>query len=164
MFPRRRTIESDSPPARCAELAFLGAHGGAGTSTLAALLPPSWDLGSIGGLLPGEDPVARACGRRLVIVSRNTVAAAWHATRAVTAADPDPRAPTRQVAALVVVADGAGPEPRDATARFSLLAGRVRRTVRVPFVPALRSVDDPGRVDLPVRARAALDLLLDLSR
>ncbi|MEU9845323.1 hypothetical protein AB0C69_39635 [Actinomadura sp. NPDC048032] len=33
------------------DVVLAGAHGGAGTSTLAALLPAAWDMGSIGQLL-----------------------------------------------------------------------------------------------------------------
>src|SRR5271165_5766026 len=61
-------------------IVLAGAHGGAGTSALAALLAPAWDMGVIsgpaaGGLRPG--------GRPVVLAARNTVAAAG---RAVTAA------------------------------------------------------------------------------
>ena len=46
-------------------IVLAGAHGGAGTSTLAALLAPAWDTGVIsgpaaGGLRPGGRPVVLA--------------------------------------------------------------------------------------------------------
>ncbi|MBA9007306.1 hypothetical protein [Thermomonospora cellulosilytica] len=88
----------------------------------------------------------------MLVVARNTVAAARHATDAVTAL----HHAGVPIAGLVIVADGAGPEPRDATARFCLLEGRVRGVVRMPFVPGLRLVDDVTQIPLPERARDAL--------
>jgi hypothetical protein len=130
------------------EIVVAGAHGGAGTSTLAALLAPAWDMGVIqpaapaGGLRPG--------GRPVVLVARNTVAAAGRAVTAVTAV-------TRAglpVAVLAVVGDGL-PEPAEARYRFRLLDGRVP-VVRVPFTAAFRAAGSPLQVSLPRRARQAL--------
>ena len=62
-------------------IVLAGAHGGAGTSTLAALLAPAWDMGVVSGR-----PLPAGCGpagRPVVLAARNTVAAAG---RAVTAA------------------------------------------------------------------------------
>jgi hypothetical protein len=134
-----------------------GAHGGAGATTLAVLLGAAWDLGAILDPDPAYPPV-RVHGRRLIVVCRDTVPAAWHATRAVTAL----HACGERVSALAIVSDGAGPEPADASARFALLEGRVGGMVRVPFVPALRLVDAPAGVALPARARRALAQLRDL--
>jgi hypothetical protein len=138
------------PPRRLLpELVVAGAHGGAGTSTLAALLAPAWDMGVIqaaapaGGLRPG--------GRPVVLVTRNTVAAAGRAVTAVTAV-------TRTglpVAVLAVISDGL-PEPAEARYRFRVLEGRVGAVVRVPFAAALRAAGSPLQVSLPRRARRAL--------
>lgn len=141
------------------DLMVIGAHGGAGTSTLADLLRPAWDLGAINHLAGSDRPPLRAEGRLLVVVARNTVAAAWHATNAVTALCGH----TAPIAALVIIADGAGKEPRDATARFSLLESRVHGTVRMPFVPALRLVDHVRAIELPEKATAALTRIRDLA-
>src|ERR1700722_6228239 len=95
------------PPRRpVPELVVAGAHGGAGTSTLAALLAPAWDMGVvqpalIGGLRPG--------GRPVVLVARNTVAAAGQAVTAVTAVTGS----GLSVAVLAVISDGL-PEPAGA--------------------------------------------------
>lgn len=133
-------------------MVVAGAHGGAGTSTLAALLPAAWDMGSIAPLLQlGRSPL-RAKGRPVVLVVRNTAVAAKDATAAIGALlDCD-----EHVAALAIVSDG-GPESRDAAARFALLRGRVGGVVRVPHVRALRLVEDPRVVVLPGKARQALD-------
>jgi hypothetical protein len=126
-----------------------GAHGGAGTSTLAALLAPAWDMGVItaaapaGGLQPG--------GRPVVLVARGTVAAAGQAVSAVTAV----ARTGLPVAVLAVVSDGL-PEPAGARYRYRVLDGRVGAVVRVPFVAAFRAASSPLQVGLPRRARHAL--------
>ncbi|MGI8333653.1 hypothetical protein ACRYCC_27200 [Actinomadura scrupuli] len=138
-------------------MVVAGAHGGAGTTTLSALLGAAWDMGSVLDPDPAYAPV-RAHGRPLIVVCRNSVPAARHATRAVTAL----HACGERISALAIVSDGAGGEPADASTRFALLEGRVGGTVRIPFVPALRLVDDPNGVALPGRARRALANLTDL--
>ncbi|SEF78460.1 hypothetical protein SAMN04489712_10222 [Thermomonospora echinospora] len=138
---------------------MAGAHGGAGTSTIARLMYPAWDMGSLEHLLGPGHPPLRDRRRPLAVVTRNTVAAARHATNAVTALH---QAAT-PIAALVIVADGAGSEPRDATARFSLLQGRVGGIVRMPFISDLRLVDDATTIDLPKRARDALGAIRALA-
>jgi hypothetical protein len=126
-----------------------GVHGGAGTSTLAALLAPAWDMGMIqaaapaGGLRPG--------GRPIVLVTRNTVAAAGRAVTAVTAVT----GTGLPVAVLAVISDGL-PEPAEARYRFRVLDGRVGAVVRVPFTAAFRAAGSPLQVSLPRRARQAL--------
>jgi hypothetical protein len=146
-------------PARCRPpdgIVLAGAHGGAGTSTLAALLAPAWDTGVISGPAAGG---LRSGGRPVVLAARNTVAAAG---RAVTAASAVTRAGA-WVAVLVVVSDGL-PEPAEARYRFRVLEGRVGAVVRMPFVPAFRVTADPSRVDLPRRARQALAEIRALTR
>lgn len=155
----RVSLRRTGPPVRqeareVVDVVVVGAHGGAGTSTLAALLPAAWDMGSIGPLLElGRSPL-RAKGRPVVVAARNTPVAARNATAAIGAlCDWDER-----VSALAIVSDG-GPESREATARFALLDGRVGGVVRVPHVRALRLVEDPAAVDLPSKARHAIDEL-----
>ena len=134
------------------ELVVVGAHGGAGATTLAVLLQPAWDMGA---MRPGRDarqPALICHGRPLLLACRATPAAAAAATTAA-AALIRPGAP---VAVLAVVSDG-WPEPAAATARFRLLEQRVGAVVRVPFVPAFRLAGDPADVPLPARARRALD-------
>jgi hypothetical protein len=145
--PRRAA----GPPRRplLAEIVVVGAHGGAGVSTLAALLRPAWDMGVVRGSRTGGP--LRLGGRPVVLAARNTVAAARRAVAATTAI-------TRQgsqVAVLVVVSDGL-PEPAEARYRFRVLEGRVGAVVRMPFVPALRVAGSPLQVDLPRRALRAL--------
>lgn len=136
-----------------------GAHGGAGTSTLAALVGSCWDMGALRYRPDPHYPAVTTHGRPLIIVCRNTVAAAERATAAVMAV----AHPGGRIAALAIVADGAGHEPREAAARFRLLESRVGRVVRVPFVLALRLVDDPAKVPLPRRAVQAIEQLRALA-
>ena len=144
--PRPGGASPGRPP--LPQIVVAGAHGGAGTSTLAALLAPAWDMGVIqpgapaAGLRPG--------GRPVVLAARSTVAAAGRAVTAVTAVT----ATGLPVAALAVISDGL-PEPAEARYRFRLLQGRIP-VVRVPFVAAFRAAASPLQVDLPPRARRAL--------
>jgi hypothetical protein len=133
------------------ELVIWGAHGGAGTTTLASWLQPAWDMGA---MRPGQDPqhpaiVARS--RALVVTCRSTAWSSAQATKAVAAV-------LRQgglVAVIAVVADG-WPEPPVATSRLKLLGPHTDAVVRIPFVPGLRLADDPASVPLPRRALRAL--------
>jgi hypothetical protein len=131
-----------------AEIVIAGAHGGAGTSTLAMLLVPAWDMGAIGA--PGSRRL-RPGRRAVVLAARGTVTAAGRATAAVTSLT----AAGVPVAVLVIVGDGL-PEPAEARYRFRVLEGRVGAVVRMPFIPALRMAGSPAQVRLPRRARRAL--------
>jgi hypothetical protein len=128
-----------------------GAHGGAGTTTLATWLQPAWDMGAMRPEPNPTYPAKVAQGRAFLVACRCTVSSARLATTAVAAV-------TRQgghVAVLVVVSDG-WPEPATATSRFQLLQAQTA-VVRVPFVAGLRLADDPAGVPLSRRARRALD-------
>ena len=133
------------------ELVIWGAHGGAGTSFLAAWLQPAWDMGAMRPEPDPPYPAKVATGRPLVITCRNTAWSAQQATKAVAVV-------TRQggqVAVLAVVSDG-WPEPTAATSRFRLLEPQVGAVIRIPFVPALRLADDPEAVPLSRTVRRAL--------
>ena len=132
------------------EAVIVGAHGGAGVTTLAGLLRPAWDMGVVRRPGPGHGSLPLA-GRPVLLVTRNTVTAAG---RAVIASRllAEHGAPA---AVLVVIGDGL-PEPAEARYRFRVLGGRIGTVVRMPFVPAFRVAADPLSVDLPRRARRAL--------
>ncbi|MEV5574523.1 hypothetical protein AB0L06_31195 [Spirillospora sp. NPDC052269] len=132
-------------------LRLIGAHGGAGTSTLAVLLGGALDLGT-------TEHVPKVADTPIVLVTRNTVASS---RRAITARHYLGRV-GHQVRVLAIVDDGFG-EPRDASSRFALLAPQVAGVVRVPFMPALRLATDPTRVSVPSKARRALDRILALA-
>jgi hypothetical protein len=132
------------------EVVLVGAHGGAGVTTLAALLSPAWDLGTIRRPGLGGSPL-RPAGRPVLLVARSTAPGAARAVAA-TRLLSEQRV---RVAVLVVVGDGL-PEPAEAKYRFRVLEGRVGAVVRVPFVPAFRVAADPLAVRLPRRVRRAL--------
>ena len=137
-------------PAPPGEVVLVGAHGGAGVTTLAGLLRPAWDMGVVRRPGPGQGPL-RPAGRPVVLVARSTASAA---ARAVTATGLL-AAQGVQVTVLAVTGDGL-PEPAEARYRFRVLDGRVGAVVRVPFIPAFRLAADPRSVTLPRRARRAL--------
>ncbi|MGI5325080.1 hypothetical protein [Actinomadura nitritigenes] len=138
--------------AEALDVVVAGAHGGAGTSTLATLLQAEWDMGSIEHLLELERPPLHAKGRPIVLAVRNTAVAATRATAAIGVL----RKWDERVAVLAIVSDG-GPETREATARFALLEARVGGVVRIPHVRQLRLAEDAADVVLPGKARQALD-------
>jgi hypothetical protein len=155
-----RAPGTGQPPARpprrqaLARVAVAGAHGGAGVSTLAALLAPSWDLGPVRGKTAPPLPA----GVPVVLAARCTVASAARAAAAVRLLDGHGVA----VAVLAVTGDGL-PEPAEAAYRFRVLEGRVGAVVRVPFIPALRAAGDPRQVRLPRRAVRALSEIRSLA-
>jgi hypothetical protein len=135
------------------EIVVAGAHGGAGASTLAALLNPAWDVGVI--LRPGQEcPQVRIGSRALLLVARNTALGAARAVATVAALANQGVG----VAAVAVVSDGL-PDPAPASYRFKLLSPRVGAVVRIPYLPMLRAADEPAPADLPRRVRNALALL-----
>ena len=157
MYPR--TAEPRQRPGRppawpghapSVEIVLVGAHGGAGVTTLTGLLRPAWDMGLVRQPGPGRGSL-RPAGRPLVLVTRNTVTAAGRAVAAAGLLSEQ----GVQVAVLAVIGDGL-PEPAEASYRFRVLEGRVGAVVRVPFVPAYRIAADPLAVALPRRARSAL--------
>ena len=133
------------------ELVIWGAHGGAGTSTLALWLQPAWDMGAMSPEPDPPYPATVSVGRALIVACRSTAWAGQQATNAVAATIRQ----GGQVAVLAVVSDG-WPEPATATSRFRLLQPQVGAVVQVPFIAALRVADDPAAVPLPRSARRAL--------
>jgi len=156
--PRHRTGPPPAwpRPAPSREIVVVGAHGGAGVTTLAGLLRPAWDLGVVRRPGPGCG-VLQPCGRLVLLVARGTVPAADRAVPAIRLLGEQ----GVQVAVLAVVGDGL-PEPAEARYRFRVLEGRVGAVIRVPFVPAFRIAADPLSVDLPRRARRALAAIRSL--
>ena len=133
------------------ELVIWGAHGGAGATTLAAWLQPTWDMGAIPPEPDPSYPAAMARGRALVVVCRNTAWSARQATKAVSAVTGQ----GGRAAMLAVVSDG-WPESAGARHRFRLLEEKVGAVIRVPFVFGLRMADDPAEVPLTRWGRRAV--------
>lgn len=131
----------------------VGAHGGAGTSTVRAFLPdPAYDVGCL-RQPDGVFQEVETFGRPLILVARATVLGA----RAAAEAARELAEQGHTVACLALVSDGAGAEPLDVKIRMRLLEPRVHALVRVPFVAELRSVEQPHQVlPLPRRAQYAM--------
>lgn len=130
----------------------VGAHGGAGASTLAWLLAPAVDVG------PARDwrGLANPSRYPVVLVTGCTAAATGRA-----AAEFDAAARVGTVPRVLVVVNDGWPIPRAARARLRLLEPRVTAVVRVPFVPNWRYVDRPDRARLPRGIRMALAEIRD---
>ncbi len=133
------------------ELVIWGAHGGAGTTTLATWLRPAWDMGAMRPTPDPQHPAIVARSRALVVTCRGTAWASAQATKAVAAVIRQ----GGQIAVVAVVSDG-WPEPSTATSRLRLLEPQAEAIIRIPFVPGLRLADDPASVPLPRRALRAL--------
>lgn len=138
----------------------LGAHGGAGATTLTHWLPsPSFDLGPI----TGPDGAVRQVtshGRPLIVTTRNTVRSAHAASIALNGL----RDQGLRVACLVIVADGAGSEPREAKVRFRMLEGHVE-LARLSFLPTLRGSEElPPAEELPRKMISELTRIKELAQ
>jgi hypothetical protein len=162
-------------PARL-QVVIAGAHGGAGVSTLAGLLRLQF-AGTPAGRqirvletppIPDADPaqIARAGwlpvpppGMPLIIAARGTAEGARRAVIAVTALERRGLRP----AAVAVIADGAGPEPRLAAQRLDLIDGRAGPLIRIPFAVSLRAGASPSSARLSRRLRAAVTGLAALA-
>lgn len=179
--PRSRTAVGrpggpSAPRPALRPIVIIPAHGGAGATTLAGLLrrelasDPAglgWRV-DITPALPDGDPGQLAAARWLrvppvsvpvIIAARGTAEGARRAVIAVTVLERRGLWP----AAIALVADGAGPEPRQAGQRLDLVDGRAGPAVRVPFTAALRAGGRPESIRLPRRLRDAVIQLLALT-
>jgi hypothetical protein len=179
---RRRPRHAAPEPAGHRELPALtgllvvGAHGGAGTTTLAALLRAEMTAGREGPpvpvrdlrSVPDGDPDRMARSGRLlpgrvagplVVAARGNAEGARRAVVAVTALGYLGIRP----AAVALVGDGAGPLPRAAAQRLDLLGDRGGPVVEVPFAASLRAAASPGQAQLPGRLLRAVTELAGLA-
>ncbi|MGW2255123.1 hypothetical protein ACWCXH_33800 [Kitasatospora sp. NPDC001660] len=111
----------------------MGAHGGAGTTTVARLLDPhavgrATELAQGQPLPLGSTPVLVARSTSYGLLRAVDVLNRWHASV------PRPW--------LVIVRDAPAPLPGAVRYRSRTLAGRVLGVVTVPYLYGLRSVDD----------------------
>lgn len=140
-----------------AELWWLGAHGGAGESSLAALVP-EWPSASHGWpRTPGGAP------SRVVVTARSNARGLRAAQLAATqwAAGLVPHV---QLVGLVVVADAPGRLPRPLRELAQLVAGGFPRTWSVPWIEAWRLGDRPDLATAPRDVRRLVDDLSTLLR
>lgn len=137
---------------------WVGCHGGAGTTTLAALT----GLGVDGGTAwptpePGQPPV------RVVLVCRASAAGAQAATAAVEQRKRQAALAEIHLLGVVAVAASARKPPRRAAERLRLLAGWAPAVWRVGWVEEYLAADDPGELGVQPDVAAlqhAVDRLL----
>lgn len=130
------------------EIAIVGAHGGAGVTTLSALLQPAADLGVFE---QSSWAASSRDDRPVVLVTRATASSAKRASATVA----ELTGLGYQITVLAVVGDGM-PDPGQAAYRLRLMRPRVTAVVRVPFAASLRAAGEPGDARLPGAARRAI--------
>lgn len=144
--------------ARSAELWWVGTHGGAGESTLAALVS-QWH--AAGGAWPRVSGPSEPS--RVVLVARSNVAGLKAAQTAATqwAAG---LVPSVELLGLVIVADAPGRLPRPLRDLAQLVAGGVPRTWKVPWVEQWRLGHEVSLPDAPRQVRQLVKELTELIR
>jgi hypothetical protein len=159
LVPARQDPAPAADPAPAEpSLHVWGAHGGAGATTLAVLLAPARDMGTLRSEADYRYPPPDPAGNPVLIACRCTTWSALKAQAAVTALTKA----GGQVKVLAVVSDG-WPEPPIATAWFRLLSAQVGAIIRIPFLPRLRLCNDPALVPLPRTARHAVTMIRSLT-
>ncbi|MEV5431113.1 DUF6668 family protein [Streptomyces sp. NPDC052701] len=133
-------------PATARRLAWVGAHGGAGASTLAAVY---------GGHDCGRAWPGPAGPRSVLLVARTHAAGLEAVARAVEAFRRGQVPPGLGLEAVVLVADAPGRLPRPLARRIRSLESAVD-VHRVPWVPAWRLGAPGGRLPRGTRALARL--------
>ncbi|QKW33522.1 hypothetical protein HUT06_05325 [Actinomadura sp. NAK00032] len=127
-------------------------HGGAGASTLAALIPFGR---STGRYWPAPDPP----GQAPVILVARTHAAGLRAAQAAAGQWAAGVLPNVRLLGLVAIADAPGKLPKPLKDLLRLISGGVPQVWELPWVEALRLGDPPEQVRLPsAYARLAQDL------
>ena len=134
-----------------APLWWLGVHGGAGESTLAALVP-SWPAADHGW---PRSPQGQA---RVVLVAR-TNERGLRAAQAAATQWAAGLVPHVEVVGLVLMADAPGRLPRPLRDLAQVVGGGVPRVWTVPWVEALRLGESLTLADLPRDARRLVDEL-----
>lgn len=158
MFKRQSAPPGSAlPPLLVSSVIVLGAHGGAGTTTVNRMLAPAAHEGSYEDWTRQLEP--------MVLVAKATAYGLRKATEAMTWVNHVIRSAPYQIAppVLVLVADAPGGEPSTAKARARLVQDQVRGIVRIPYVPAWANLDDPLSVPAPravVTAASELRTLL----
>ncbi|MCC8335894.1 hypothetical protein LMJ38_08095 [Streptomyces sp. R1] len=136
-----------APPAR--QLAWVGAHGGAGTSTLATVLG-----GVDGGRTWPRPEQGEPDG--VLLVGRTHAAGLQAVSRALDVFRRGEQPPGLELVAVVLVADAPGRLPRPLHQRIKVI-GSVADVYRVPWTPAWRT----GDLNVPApKETAALAALL----
>lgn len=134
----------------------MGAHGGAGESTLAALLHGAAGTGHAWPIRPddsqddgGEDLVLLVCRSNAAGLRSAQLAAIEYGSGSLPGA----------LAGLVVMADAPGRPPKALADRIRLVAGAVPHLWQLPWVEAWRIAETPDPAALPPAVRGVIDKL-----
>lgn len=130
----------------------VGAHGGAGESTLAALLHGAAEAGHAWPVREdgdGEDVVLLVCRSSAAGLRAAQLAAIEYGSGALPGV----------LAGLVVMADAPGRLPKALTDQIRLVAGAVPHLWQVPWVEAWRLSPTPQSAGLPRAVRGVIDKL-----
>ncbi len=132
----------------------VGAHGGAGTTTLARFLGPGYVEVSASEVIDEVAPISAA---GVVVVCEGTASAVVSGVRTALAL-----AGRGGDVVLAVVADGPVPAPIAVRARLRAVRDQVAAVVRVPYVPGWRFVDEAlqapgGYLEAITKIRAAAE-------
>ncbi len=141
-----------------ATLWWVGAHGGAGESTLAALLPQSYGTGHSWPVTPASAGDGANAVEPVVLVARTNMSglrAAQHAAAQWAAGGTS----EIQLLGLVLIADAPGRLPRPLRDFADVVAGGVPRVWWLPWIEAWRLGQDPAAGPIP---RSVRRLLADL--
>lgn len=126
-------------------LHWVGAHGGAGATTLTALVPGTVDGR---GVWPADLPVGvpRTHQTPVILTARSTVRGLLAAKQSITHAHLG-GLPEINLLGLVVIADAPGRKPREIRDLTRLVCGGVSRSWQIDFLPALRLVEKPSDLE-----------------
>lgn len=128
----------------------MGAHGGAGESTLCALLEGAvatdhaWPVREERG---GQDVVLLVCRSNAAGLRAAQLAAIEYASGALSGS----------LAGLVVMADAPGRLPKALTDQLRLVSGAVPHLWQMPWIEGWRLTETPDPAALPPAARSVLD-------
>ncbi len=136
------------PQPRDAELWWLGVHGGAGETSLAALVP-DW--------LAAEHMWPQPLGDARVVLTARSNMRGLRAAQAAATQWAAGLVPHVEVVGLVIVADAPGRLPRPLREFSQIVGGGVPRTWTLPWIEAWRLGEPPALSDAPREVRRLVD-------
>lgn len=140
------------PRPQTSALWWLGVHGGAGETSLAAL---------VAGWSPAEHGWPRPAGEahtRVVLTARSNMRG-LRAAQAAATQWASGMVPHVEVLGLVIVADAPGRMPRPLREFAQVVGGGVARTWSVPWIESWRLGEPPALSDVPREVRRLVDEL-----
>jgi hypothetical protein len=143
------THPSVSTPAQ--ELTVGAAHDGAGATTLARLLPPARDIGTVHPRARADTTTDLVADAPFLLACRPVTSSAIATTETIATL-----AQTGLTVAVLVISGDGWPEDPAATACYRRLAASVSAVVRMPFVADIRGFGHPENVRLPQDAQQVL--------